>query len=420
MSREYILADQFVDEETEKGLIAQCIQNPNLFLEIRDTISEIVFCFSEPAAAWRSFESEESLPEEALSWIPLTSDLVESARRLVDLYQRRLAADLAQKLFKDINDQTQPASEVIAKHEAALFQVQQATKELESDKLVKAPDLFHSVLTDITNRIEARKTNPDGVVGIPCHLKTLNVKLGGFQQGIHILAAEPGKGKTSLCLEIAVYASSHQIPVVFVSFEEPLDRLTLKAVCLLYESMEAKKYLDGYGNLADITEAIRERGQALKYLYLLEGIRKLTVSQVKANALRAMAETGSDRCLIIVDYLQKWAASRLGVTEFRHTVSGLLSELRELAMRLKMPVIAVSSQNRVEQGQAKMTSLKESGELEYTADSIMFLTKSQEKRLVSPPMRAIDLILMKNRYGDTGKIELLFNPKYGHIREAAK
>jgi replicative DNA helicase len=184
--------------------------------------------------------------------------------------------------------------------------------------------------------------------------------------------------------------------------------------------MEAKKYLDGYGNPLDIGEAMQDRGHALNCLYLLEGTPRLTVSQVKAKALRAMAETGSHRCLIIVDYLQKWAAARREFTDFRHVVSGLLGELRELAMRLKVPVIAVSSQNRIEQGRAKMTSLKESGDLEYSADSIIFLTEPQEKRHVSPPMRAIDLTLKKNRYGDIGKIDLLFNPRYGHMREAEK
>jgi replicative DNA helicase len=119
---------------------------------------------------------------------------------------------------------------------------------------------------------------------------------------------------------------------------------------------------------------------------------------------------------VIVDYLQRWASARRDFSEFRHVVSSLVSELRELALRIDNPILVISSQNRSGQGTALLTSLKESGELEYSADSAWFLVGNKERHLMAPS-RAVDLQIEKNRYGDRGKVELLFRPNFGNFRE---
>ena len=60
-------------------------------------------------------------------------------------------------------------------------------------------------------------------------------------------------------------------------------------------------------------------------------------------------------------------------------------------------------------GTAALDSLKESGDLEYAADVMLFLTEAQE-RLATPPARAIELPMAKNRQGDTEKVDLIFRP----------
>ena len=61
---------------------------------------------------------------------------------------------------------------------------------------------------------------------------------------------------------------------------------------------------------------------------------------------------------------------------------------------------------------APLDSLKESGDLEYAADVVLFLTEAQE-RMATPPARAVELTVAKNRHGDTGKIGLIFRPDLG-------
>ena len=88
-------------------------------------------------------------------------------------------------------------------------------------------------------------------------------------------------------------------------------------------------------------------------------------------------------------------------------------------------MLALSSQNRAQghygngKGVAALDSLKESGDLEYMADVVLFLTEAPERQ-ARPPARAVDLTLAKNRHGDIGKLALIFRPDLGTLREEAR
>ena len=70
-------------------------------------------------------------------------------------------------------------------------------------------------------------------------------------------------------------------------------------------------------------------------------------------------------------------------------------------------------------GSAALDSLKESGGLEYAADVVVFLTEAQDQ-MATPPARAVELTVAKNRHGETGRVGLIFRPDLGTMREEAK
>jgi replicative DNA helicase len=95
-------------------------------------------------------------------------------------------------------------------------------------------------------------------------------------------------------------------------------------------------------------------------------------------------------------------------------------------MQLRSPVLALSSQNRAQgnyghgKGAAALDSLKESGDLEYAADAVLFLTAADAtEQHVVPPARAVDLTIAKHRHGEIGAVSLIFRPDIGTIREEA-
>jgi len=406
----------FVNPELERALLAAIAARPETYWEVLDllppeALTETRKAFEELAEA---IEQEKPLPK--VEGKP-AADSVAAARELAELYQKRLLAGLAQEFLDELRGDT-PAAELITDLEDGLARVQQAVRELRAGQVIALPDLLPDVIADVRARRQAVKEQGAAAVGLPTGITKLDKLLGGLQPGLHLLAAEPGQGKTTFTLQVAANVTLAGYPVLFVSFEEALPRLTLKVICA-QAGLEAKKFADGYGDAAELERAAREYGPKLAALYLIEGTARLTVPQLKAKTLQAMAKRKAEKCLVIVDYLQRWAAGRRDFTDFRHTVSGLVSELRELALRLDSPVIVVSSQNRPGQGTANLTSLKESGDLEYSADTAMFLVEAQ-KRTATPPARAVDLVLEKNRYGDKGKVELIFKPDIGTFREEAR
>ena len=141
---------------------------------------------------------------------------------------------------------------------------------------------------------------------------------------------------------------------------------------------------------------------------------------LRTQARRAMRQHQTERCLVVVDYLQLWAkvAEDLrGNFSVRERLDRLGGLLRELALGLHSPVLALAAQNRSAgnygNGSAALDSLKESGDLEYAADVVVFLTEAQE-RMATPLGRAVELTVAKNRRGDTGQVGVDLPPGLGH------
>ncbi len=282
-------------------------------------------------------------------------------------------------------------------------------------------DITHGLAEMLNNAIkkqEAREINGASCVGIPTPWRRLNDILGGWQPGLHLLAAAPGVGKTTLCLQAAAAASKAGYHVIFVTFDEDASRLLLKAVCA-GAGLQMKHYEEGRGDIGKLDEAACLAEKNLARLHFVQGNSKTTPALLMELA-RRYQEDGGKRCLIIYDYLQRAASSRRERSEFRHVISGLISELREVALELEAPFLVVSSQNRQGQGQAQLSSFSESGELEYTGDTAFFLVDDDRRQTTEPNARGVSIEVKKNRFGPIGGLELIFRPDVGTFREVAR
>ena len=224
------------------------------------------------------------------------------------------------------------------------------------------------------------------MLGVPTGLAQLDNLLGGLNEGLYLLAGPPGMGKTTLALQIAA-AATQEVPVVVVTFEHAPANLTLKLLCAR-AGVNPRDVQRGYADLAQAPPG--GRGLAAGGRAPGGGGRQQPAhgGAGAAQALRAMRQHQTERCLIVVDYLQLWAkvAEDLrGNFTVRERVDMLGGLLRELALRLHSPVLALASQNRSAgnygngKGSAALDSLKESGDLEYAADVVLFLTEAQER-----------------------------------------
>lgn len=267
---------------------------------------------------------------------------------------------------------------------------------------IPATAILNDTLSLIERAHEAYKGH--GLAGIPTGFKYFDRIMGGLQTGLHIVAAEPGAGKTAFALNAARHASRLGFPVVYASFDETPERLLLKTVTA-QEDLCASDFSNGEHTPQEFAQAAANYGHDnLKRLSFVAADSMMSARELAQQLEDHILQTEQDRGLLVVDYLQPWAAALAAKngTDYRMAIGQAAQRLRELANKLNIPVLMISAQNRSGQGTDRMTSLRESSDLEYGADSISLLTNviDEDKKYVGGGWYARNLHIAKNRFGE--------------------
>ena len=215
----------------------------------------------------------------------------------------------------------------------------------------------------------------------------------GLHDGsLNIIAGLPGKGKSTLALNIALNAAKEGIPVGVVLLEGTEDEFFRRAICCESKS----EYIIGVKPDDDVGKKLFDAGQRIANLpiYLDAGASQ-TMFNVSARAAAAKEMHGLK--LLIVDYLQLIRVPK------RDTIFERISEisvgLKDLAKSLNIPVLALSQFNReaAKADRPHIHQMRGSGQLEQDADTILILHDG-------------NAYLDKNRNGPTGKFGMVHFP----------
>jgi len=252
-----------------------------------------------------------------------------------------------------------------------------------------------------------------------------------------VLAARPGKGKTSLALNIAQYAAENETPVLFFSLEMTELQLGYRLLSATAET-NLEKLMSGHINkqneLVNVFKALSDLERLSNYIHI--DTKSTTLVEIKGNARKKMKELKAKKGLIIVDYLQLMHGSRR--FERKDLEIGEISRgLKQLAKDLNSPIIVLSQLNReVEKRDTpkpRFSDLRESGSIEQDADIILFLydpnevkqksskgkmEESQEENISFLPagVQEITVEVAKNRMGRQGEASLYFDKKFTKFR----
>ena len=224
------------------------------------------------------------------------------------------------------------------------------------------------------------------MLGVPTGLVQLNP--GRPYRGLYLLAGPPGMGKTTMALQIAT-AATKDVPVVIATFEHAPANLTLKLLCAR-AGVNLRDVQRGYADPGSSAVPPRcghpwDSGWPWWKGQPAHGgtrARPGTTGHVAAPG-RALSRRGGLSAI-----MGQGCRGLRG--NFRcASASTCWVACCELALGLHSPVLALASQNRSAgnygngKGSAALDSLKESGDLEYAADVVLFLTEAQE-RMATP------------------------------------
>jgi|BioPla2DNA2_1021312.scaffolds.fasta_scaffold05227_10 replicative DNA helicase len=284
---------------------------------------------------------------------------------------------------------------------------------------------------------------------IPTGFFTLDQALdGGLYEGLYVMGAISGLGKTTLVTQIADQIAEAGQDVLIISLEMARSELMAKSISrhTAIEILEnggsmqhakttrgittGKRYLlynDAEREL--IRKAIEEYKTYADRLYIIEGVGDIGALQVREAVERHKVYTGNSP-VVIVDYLQILAPYNDRATDKQNTDKAVL-ELKRISRDFKTPVIAISSFNRENYKVAvSMRAFKESGAVEYSSDVLIGLQlegagntlKSEEdiQAALQRDPREIELVILKNRNGKVGvKVPFDYRPMFNYFEEAA-
>lgn len=314
------------------------------------------------------------------------------------------------KLIKASNDIISLGYDGATKIEDVLEQAEKRIFDISQEKASDDFKSINSVLMDTYDLIEKLYTNKSDVTGITTGFKDLNKKINGLQRtDLILLAARPAMGKTAFSLNLVQNAAlKGDASVAVFSLEMSKEQLVQRMLSA-QSHVELKKIKTGTLDENDwprIIDAMAVLSNAKIHIDDTPGIK---ISELRSKCRKLKIEKGLD--FIMIDYLQLMEGE--GNNESRQQeISKISRSLKMIAKELDCPVVALSQLSRAPEQRADhrpmLSDLRESGAIEQDADIVMFLYRDEYYHPDSELKNIGEVIIGKNRHGETGSVELVW------------
>lgn len=327
--------------------------------------------------------------EDALAHPCPPDRLGQAADRIKRVWEARQLADI----YKE-------GQQIAAKGDpiAARQHVEAQTELLQSS--IALPDEKQAViLRSIEHMHKYFKSSPGKrVTGIDTGFLYLNTETAGWQAGdINILAALPGRGKTTMALQSAIVAARLGHPVLFFSVgDSTAEQMYLKAaaiiagidfVRILYNTISANEKGDmvrAYEELSELPLRIYDTSQ-------FNG----TTGAIRDISRREAINWGKKMGLICIDYLQQVQPNRF-IANDNSRVEEVSRNIKQIGMQLKCSMLVLSQYSRDNakggiEREPTMSDLRGSGAIEQDASRILCIHYNDDI--------GTKLIMLKDRHG---------------------
>lgn len=349
-----------------------------------------------------------------------TFDLTTICLELKELEMRRSVSDIAFELNAGLTEGKEVSDLMTILDNGVL----KLADEVVSEEVVSISNVYDSVM----DTLEANAGNVK-FSGIDTGSRKLNYHLGGWQEGVSIIAARPGMGKTIAALEHAKSACLSGKKVLFLSLEMPKDSLLYR-----YISSEMSEY--NYSDLKanrisqeDVQKIKQSKAKMLKSLplYFYDGdnrdinyLSMLMVGECRKNKID----------MIVIDYMQLIRDIQIRDNSDFAQVSSVSNKLQKLSRKLRIPIIALSQLSREIEKRPNRTpqlsDLRSSGNIEQDAILVMGLYRDDYYKYVDaktngakvePMDNTLKYIILKQRDGNVGDVLRFVDVKTNRIMD---
>lgn len=280
---------------------------------------------------------------------------------------------------------------------------EEQSKALEEEKAELERENAASYINDFLKKIADNATRPSIKTGF----KNLDEALdGGLYEGLYVIGAISGAGKTAFTMQIADNIAAAGNDVYIFSLEMSRDELMSRSISRISftQEIQTKKTsvnarsplsirkgdIIGKEQKELVVKAAELYAEYADHIYINEGVGDIDINFILDKVKRHIRLKGKPP-VIIVDYLQILAPDTESEDKHRtdkQMIDKAVLELKRLSRDYHIPVISVSSFNRENYNEpVNLASFKESGAIEYTASTIIgmqfpFMEYQKEEKTV--------------------------------------
>ena len=311
--------------------------------------------------------------------------------KLFEIYKNNLIVKYVDKFKKqDINQEQ-------------LFEYLDKIKSMVSGKnydFLSAEEIYH-IITKEDKQIKFRLNSLSNLIKLTEH-------------DFVVIGARPGVGKTGFALNLLEDISKNYKCLYFNL--EMSEQQVLRRLVSINSKVPMSDLLDPKSEYQ--SRLIKESSVdiANKKLRIFTSIQ--TTSSIKQTIIR---ESKEEHVVVFIDYVGLIASYSKNKSIYEN-LTGIVKELRQISMNFDCTIIALAQINR--NGESKnapmLSDLKDSGELEQSAVSVILLHNENATKEVQKEIEDLDLIVAKNRNGRTGTIKAKYNQFNQQIFEKSK
>jgi replicative DNA helicase len=260
-------------------------------------------------------------------------------------------------------------------------------------------------------------------------LYDLDKLIGGLPVGeLSCIVGRTSSGKTTASLALALNLADQGKSVCYFTIEMPTVKLGMKILARYIAGNVPSSQVEiklenlcrskGLLNIKDLSPYIDGLKKASDINFWIDDSSKVTVSHIR-NQITKLVQQNKKPDVVFVDYvgIMHIERSQTRVLE----LDGVLKELRAIAKDFNISVVGLQQISRgVDSQQDKRPGLKdirESGGFEQEAAIVIGLYNPKVYNNDADPI--LEMILLKNRYGEKGTVTVGFEPQHTRLLSLA-
>lgn len=268
---------------------------------------------------------------------------------------------------------------------------------------------------------------------IPTGIKELDdISGGGIRNGLNIIGAATGIGKSTFALDLAENISTNYGQCLYYTNDMTTEICVAKGISRASSSLvkndaltvtdvlDFPKISDPYRKelFLEAKELFRNNNKNVRFMD--GGFGDISVESIISD-MKRYYETGI-KPIVIIDFLQNLVSDVTGTEKER--IDNIVRTLKNISNKAKIPIIALSSVNRRSYNfPITLDSFKESGAIEYASSlliGIHYKGIGKEdfniEKLKKQDILTMELVVLKNRLGTADlTMDLLFYPKFNRF-----